>query len=66
VMDHQEAITAISVKAVQEAALVELLDKVRNMWVSCDFTLLAYKDQKDVYILSVCLFLRCDAHSKNF
>lgn len=47
----QEAISVIAIKAVQEAALVELLDKVINIWQDCDFILAPYKDQKDVVIL---------------
>ncbi|XXQ39846.1 AAA+ ATPase domain-containing protein [Plasmodiophora brassicae] len=50
-MKHGASINAISVKAVQEAGLSAMLDKVVNTWKDLDFNLVPYKDQKDVWIL---------------
>jgi hypothetical protein len=47
----KEACVSISTEATQEAALEELLAKVTTKWAGIEFTVIPYKDSKDVYIL---------------
>jgi dynein heavy chain len=42
---------SISTEATQEAALEELLAKVTTKWAGIEFSVIPYKDSKDVYIL---------------
>ena len=51
VMHFKEQIQIISTEATQEGILEEMLQKVIDMWADTEFTLLSYKEQKDVYIL---------------
>ncbi|KAA0150075.1 hypothetical protein FNF29_05515 [Cafeteria roenbergensis] len=52
VVREASAIGAISTKAVQEAALMELFrKKVESVWAELEFDLKPYKDTKDVFIL---------------
>ncbi|XRB21521.1 dynein axonemal heavy chain [Pseudoscourfieldia marina] len=50
-MAFKDEIMAISTEATQEAALEDLLDKVKSRWATIDFQFLPYKDSKDTYIL---------------
>jgi hypothetical protein len=45
-IQHSEEIQTISVCAQQEMVLEEMLEKVRAMWVDCEFELNPYKEQK--------------------
>jgi dynein heavy chain len=47
----REACVTISTEATQEAALEELLAKVTTKWAGIEFSVIPYKDSKDVYIL---------------
>lgn len=47
----KDALLTISTEATQESALEELLAKVTSKWASIEFTVMAYKDSKDVFIL---------------
>jgi dynein heavy chain len=47
----REALVTISTEGTQEAALEELLAKVTSKWASIEFSVIPYKDSKDVYIL---------------
>jgi dynein heavy chain len=49
--DHAEEISQISVAAVQEKVLEDMLSKVRNMWVNCDIELNPYKEAKDMWVV---------------
>lgn len=50
-LKFEKEITSVAVKAAQEMALIELLDKVVEMWKECDMPLKEYKDYKNCYIL---------------
>ncbi|RKP20476.1 dynein heavy chain 6, axonemal, partial [Rozella allomycis CSF55] len=47
----KEDISAISAQASSEAALEEMLSKVQKTWGELEFTVLPYRDYKDVFIL---------------
>jgi dynein heavy chain len=47
----KDACVSISTEATQEAALEELLAKVSTKWAGIEFSVIPYKDSKDVYIL---------------
>lgn len=51
VMDFKDAIVQVSTEATQEAALEEMLHKVQGKWTATEFTVLNYKESKDVFIL---------------
>lgn len=51
VISVKDACVAISTEATQEAALEELLAKVTTKWAAIEFSVIPYKDSKDVYIL---------------
>ncbi|KAJ9531588.1 hypothetical protein QJQ45_014947, partial [Haematococcus lacustris] len=51
VIEHKEAIQQISTEATQELALEELLAKVQARWGDVEFTVIPYKELKDVFIL---------------
>lgn len=53
-LEHSEEITQASLKAAQEQLLDDLLAKVKETWKDAEFTILEYKDQKDLYILGDC------------
>ncbi|KAA3677119.1 dynein heavy chain, axonemal, partial [Paragonimus westermani] len=48
---HCEAILEVSSQASSEASLEALLKKVEDAWKSTEFTVLPYKDSKDVFIV---------------
>lgn len=50
-MDFKDRIIQISTEATQEAALEQLLNKVLAKWNGVEFTVNAYKDLKDCFIL---------------
>ena len=52
VIEFEKEISDIAIQAAQEQALMELLQKVINMWQECDMPLSNYKELKDVFILS--------------
>jgi dynein heavy chain len=47
----KDVISSISTEATQEAALEELLAKVTTKWAGIDFSIIPYKDSKDVFIM---------------
>eukprot|EP00878_Enallax_costatus_P024947 GHUV01026655.1.p1 GENE.GHUV01026655.1~~GHUV01026655.1.p1 ORF type:complete len:285 (+),score=109.46 GHUV01026655.1:1668-2522(+) len=47
----KDALITISTEATQEAALEELLAKVTSKWAAIEFSVVPYKDSKDVFIL---------------
>ena len=49
--EKTEEIEEISGKASSEASLEAILKKVEESWKACEFTVLQYKDYKDVFIL---------------
>ena len=52
VVTHEEAIQVVSTKAVQEAALEDLMQtKVKMVWGALEFIVNPYKESKDVFIL---------------
>lgn len=51
VVSHKDLIVNTSTEATQEGALEELLGKVQAKWTDIEFTVLPYKDSKDVFIL---------------
>ena len=52
VVEHQPEISAVTTKAVQEAALDELLaKKVTSVWLGLEFIVNSYKDSREVFIL---------------
>lgn len=51
VMAAKEAIMAISVEATQEGTLEDALERVSLRWTSIDLPIVAYKDNKDVFVL---------------
>ena len=51
VMDMKDRIVAISTEATQEAALEGMLKKVADKWSVIEFTVLPFKESKDVFIL---------------
>ncbi|KAF8561763.1 hypothetical protein P879_11328 [Paragonimus westermani] len=48
---HSEAILEVSSQASSEASLEALLKKVEDAWKSTEFTVLPYKESKDVFIV---------------
>ena len=50
---HADAINVISVEAVQEHVLEQMLAKVAKLWKNAEFEVMPYKEQKDVFILGV-------------
>ncbi|TGZ67987.1 hypothetical protein CRM22_004505 [Opisthorchis felineus] len=48
---HAEAILEVSSQASSEASLEKLLKKVEDAWKSTEFTVLPYKDSKDIFIV---------------
>jgi hypothetical protein len=53
-LEHSEQITQASLRATQEQLLEDLLAKVKESWKDAEFTILEYKDQKDLHILGDC------------
>ncbi len=51
-VQFEKVIGDIAVQASQEAALIEMLQKVIDLWEECDMPLQAYKEMKDVYTLA--------------
>ncbi|KAK3247052.1 hypothetical protein CYMTET_43439 [Cymbomonas tetramitiformis] len=51
VMDFAEEIGIVSTEATQEGVLEELLAKVQAKWADVEFSVLSYKESKDVFIL---------------
>ncbi|DAZ98018.1 TPA: hypothetical protein N0F65_004508 [Lagenidium giganteum] len=51
VMKHGDAISQIAVSAQQEVVLEDMLRKVSDAWVSTEFEVKTYKDNKDVFVL---------------
>uniref|UniRef100_A0A183ADC6 Dynein axonemal heavy chain 3 n=1 Tax=Echinostoma caproni TaxID=27848 RepID=A0A183ADC6_9TREM len=49
--DHSAAIQEVSSQASSEASLELLLKKVEDAWKSTEFTVIPYKDSKDVFIV---------------
>lgn len=50
-MAAKEAILAISFEATQEGTLEDALERVSLRWTSIDLPIVAYKDNKDVFVL---------------
>jgi len=50
-VDAKDAVLAISTEASQEAALEEMLAKVVARWAGIEFSVIPYKESKDVFIL---------------
>ena len=48
---HTESIQEVSAQASSEASLEGILKKVEDSWKTMEFTVLPYKDAKDVFIL---------------
>lgn len=57
----KDAILTISTEATQEAALEELLAKVTTKWTAIEFSVIPYKDSKDIYILGAIDDIQVDA-----
>jgi dynein heavy chain len=51
IFDFKDIISQISAQASSEATVEEMLLKVSSSWSETDFTVLPYRDYKDVYIL---------------
>ena len=51
VMDFKDGIVQVSTEATQEAALEEMLAKVQSKWTATEFSVMSYKESKDVFIL---------------
>ena len=51
VQNFKDAVVQISTEATQEMALEELLAKVQSKWVDIEFSMIPYKELKDVFIL---------------
>ena len=49
--EYKEKVVAISTEATQEASLEQLLHKVHTKWNGVEFTVNAYKESKDTFIL---------------
>jgi dynein heavy chain len=53
VFKYSDKLLEISQQASNEATLEHMLQKIVDSWISTDFTLLPYKEMKDVYIIGL-------------